>query len=262
MGVLETSDYIEGTQFGKALGVYYAKSHDDDVAFNEHLHYAINLTREGLPNIYTDGNRQAPTLGDSGGAFPRHANTRPFGQFGDTRVPNLVHLHNAFARGRQHRPLGRHPGRRLRAARQARELGHDRRRRHHVVLHDEPQLGFRRIPRSPHRVPGRVHPLAVRPRRRAVLSPGHRRQNQGDRPARGLFRLFLAQPGGVRPVEVGRGPADRNQIRRPTGRHGLLRPLGRARWRQRVQSVQPAQPRLSRRCRRRRPSPTCTPCRA
>ncbi len=98
---LETSEYIEHTQFGKALGVYYAKSHDDDVAFNEHLHYAINLTREGLPNIYTDGNRQAPTLGDSGGAFPRHANTRPFGQFGDMRVPNLVEIHNNFARGYQ-----------------------------------------------------------------------------------------------------------------------------------------------------------------
>jgi hypothetical protein len=102
LGLLQTSDYIEGFQMGKNLGVYYAKSHDDDVAWNEHLQYAINLTREGLPNIYTDGNRQAPTLGDSGGAFPRHANTRPFGQFGDTRVPNLVHIHNAFARGGQY----------------------------------------------------------------------------------------------------------------------------------------------------------------
>ena len=102
LGLLETSDYIPGIQFGKSLGVYYAKSHDDDVAFNEHLHYAINLTREGLPNIYTDGNRQAETLGESGGAFPRHANTRPFGQFGDLRVPNLVQLHNAFARGGQY----------------------------------------------------------------------------------------------------------------------------------------------------------------
>ncbi|HMP71641.1 MAG TPA: alpha-amylase family glycosyl hydrolase [Kiritimatiellia bacterium] len=98
---LQTSEYIEGFQMGKSLGVYYAKSHDDDVAFNEHLQYAINLTRAGLPNIYTDGNRQAPTLGDSGGAFPRHANTRPFGQFGDTRIPNLVHIHNSFARGDQ-----------------------------------------------------------------------------------------------------------------------------------------------------------------
>ena len=102
LSLLETSDYIQDIQFGKSLGVYYAKSHDDAVAFNEHLHYAINLTREGLPNIYTDGNRQAETLGESGGAFPRHADTRPFGQFGDLRIPNLVHLHNAFARGGQY----------------------------------------------------------------------------------------------------------------------------------------------------------------
>ena len=101
LSMLQTSEYIEGFQMGKNLGVYYAKSHDDDVAFNEHLQYAINLTRAGLPGIYTDGNRQAPTLGDSGGAFPRHANTRPFGQFGDTRIPNLVHIHNAFSRGDQ-----------------------------------------------------------------------------------------------------------------------------------------------------------------
>lgn len=101
LGLLETSDYVEGIQFGKALGVYYAKSHDDAVAFNEHLHYAINLTREGLPNIYTDGNRQAETLGESGGAFPRHADTRPLGQFGDLRIPNLLGIHNSFARGWQ-----------------------------------------------------------------------------------------------------------------------------------------------------------------
>ncbi|MGD9781939.1 MAG: alpha-amylase family glycosyl hydrolase, partial [Kiritimatiellia bacterium] len=102
LGLLETSDYIQDIQFGKALGVYYAKSHDDAVAFNEHLHYAINLTREGLPNIYTDGNRQAETLGESGGAFPRHADTRPFGQFGDLRIPNLLGIHNSFARGGQY----------------------------------------------------------------------------------------------------------------------------------------------------------------
>jgi len=106
MGALETSDFIDGVQFGKNLGVYYAKSHDDDVAYNEHLHYANHLTRAGLPNIYTDGNRQAETLGGSGGAFPRHANTRPFGQFGDNRIPNLVHIHNQFSRGSQHGRLG------------------------------------------------------------------------------------------------------------------------------------------------------------
>jgi len=98
---LQGSDYIEGIQFGSRYGVYYAKSHDDAVAYNEHLHYANYLTRAGLPNIYTDGNRQAETLGQSGGAFPRHANTNPFGQWGDDRIPNLVGIHNSFSRGWQ-----------------------------------------------------------------------------------------------------------------------------------------------------------------
>ncbi len=106
MGIFETSNYDNDRQFGEALGVYYAKSHDDDVAFNEHLQYANHLTRAGLPNIYTDGNRQAETLGGSGGAFPRHANTKPFGQFGDNRLPNLVWIHNMFSRGSQHGRLG------------------------------------------------------------------------------------------------------------------------------------------------------------
>ena len=98
---LAGSDYIDNIQFGSRYGVYYAKSHDDAVAYNEHLHYANHLTRAGLPNIYTDGNRQAETLGQSGGAFPRHANTNPFGQWGDDRIPNLVNIHNHFARGWQ-----------------------------------------------------------------------------------------------------------------------------------------------------------------
>ncbi len=102
LNILQTSDYVPNMQFGKNLGIYYAKSHDDNIAYGEHLHYALNLTREGIGNIYTDGNRQAPTLGESGGAFPRHANTKPFGQFGDTRVPNLVNIHNNLARGGQY----------------------------------------------------------------------------------------------------------------------------------------------------------------
>ena len=96
---LQQPGYIEGFQMGRNLGVLYAKSHDDDVAYRSELHYALNLTRAGLPVIYTDGNRQAETLGQSGGAFPRHANTAYLGQFGDNRIPNLVYLHNQFARG-------------------------------------------------------------------------------------------------------------------------------------------------------------------
>jgi hypothetical protein len=96
---LQFADYVDGVQMGRALGVLYAKSHDDDVAYRSELHYALNLTRAGLPVIYTDGNRQAETLGQSGGAFPRHANTAYLGQFGDNRIPNLVYIHEQFARG-------------------------------------------------------------------------------------------------------------------------------------------------------------------
>ncbi len=95
---LDSADYVSGVQMGRYLGVYYAKSHDDNVAYREELHNAMNLTRAGLPVIYTDGNRHAETLGQSGGAFPRHANTAYLGQWGDQRIPNLVYIHNHFAR--------------------------------------------------------------------------------------------------------------------------------------------------------------------
>ena len=65
------------------------------------LQHAIYFTRAGLPLVYTDGNYQAETLSQSGGAFPRHANTSFLGQFGDNRLPNLMQLHQNFARGFQ-----------------------------------------------------------------------------------------------------------------------------------------------------------------
>ena len=82
----------------------YAQSHDNDYASHRELQHALYMTRAGLGNIYTDGNHQAQTLGQSGGAFPRHANTNFLGQFGDNKIPNLVYIHNQFARGYQ---LGR-----------------------------------------------------------------------------------------------------------------------------------------------------------
>lgn len=103
---LEHSYYISGTQMGENLGIYYAKSHDDNIAFREELHNALNLTRAGVGDIYTDGNRQAETLGQSGGAFPRHANTAYLGQWGDNRIPNLLYIHNQFARSWQYGRLG------------------------------------------------------------------------------------------------------------------------------------------------------------
>ncbi|MEM7145774.1 MAG: alpha-amylase family glycosyl hydrolase [Verrucomicrobiota bacterium] len=90
-----------GGGFAPAVAVMHAQSHDNDFAAMRELQHAMYFTREGLPLVYTDGNFQAETLSQSGGAFPRHANTAFLGQFGDPRLPNLMQLHQAFARGFQ-----------------------------------------------------------------------------------------------------------------------------------------------------------------
>lgn len=87
--------------FSAAHGVAHAQSHDNDYAARRELQHAFYFTREGMGLIYTDGNYQAETLGESGGAFPRHANTAFLGQWGDGRVPNLLYIHDQFARGYQ-----------------------------------------------------------------------------------------------------------------------------------------------------------------
>ncbi len=90
--------------FAPNNGVMHAQSHDSDYAARRELQHAFYFTRAGIGLLYTDGNHQAETLGESGGAFPRHANTSFLGQFGDVRIPNLLYIHNQFARGYQ---LGR-----------------------------------------------------------------------------------------------------------------------------------------------------------
>jgi glycosidase len=85
-----------------SVAVMHAQSHDSDYAARRELQHALYFTRAGIPLIYTDGNFQAETLGESGGAFPRHSNTAFLGQFGDGRIPNMVYIHNQFARGDQH----------------------------------------------------------------------------------------------------------------------------------------------------------------
>ncbi|MEY2487465.1 MAG: hypothetical protein QOH39_3113 [Verrucomicrobiota bacterium] len=83
------------------ISVMYAQSHDNDYASRRELQFALYLTRAGLGSVYTDGNHQSQTLSQSGGAFPRHANTNFLGQYGDHLLPNLLYIHNQFARGSQ-----------------------------------------------------------------------------------------------------------------------------------------------------------------
>jgi hypothetical protein len=90
-----------GGGFSPRLGVTHANSHDSDYAAQKEWQHAFYMTREGIGLIYSDGFNKAETLGESGGAFPRHANTQYLGQFSDPRIPNIVRLHNDFARGLQ-----------------------------------------------------------------------------------------------------------------------------------------------------------------
>lgn len=87
--------------FSPNLGVMHAQSHDNDYAARRELQHAFYFLREGMGLLYTDGNYHAETLGESGGAFPRWANTSFLGQWGDNRVPNLLYCHEQFARGYQ-----------------------------------------------------------------------------------------------------------------------------------------------------------------
>jgi hypothetical protein len=87
--------------FAPSVAVMHAQSHDNDYAARRELQHAFYFTRAGLGLLYTDGNYQAETLGESGGAFPRHSNTSFLGQWDDPRVPNLLYIHEQFARGYQ-----------------------------------------------------------------------------------------------------------------------------------------------------------------
>ncbi len=87
--------------FSADVTVMHAQSHDNDYASRRELQHAIYFTRAGIGLVYTDGNYHAETLGGSGGAFPRHANTAFLGQWGDSRIPNLLKIHQDFARGWQ-----------------------------------------------------------------------------------------------------------------------------------------------------------------
>ena len=57
----------------------------------------LNVTREGVPLIYSDGYNKSPS--DGGVPFPRHANAPYLGEFGDNKMPDLAWLHHQLARG-------------------------------------------------------------------------------------------------------------------------------------------------------------------
>ena len=100
-GTLAGMDASGSHGFAPGSSVMHAQSHDSDYAARRELQHALYLTRGGIGIIYSDGNHKAGILKESGGAFPRHANTNFLGQFGDNRIPNLLYFHEHFVRGFQ-----------------------------------------------------------------------------------------------------------------------------------------------------------------
>jgi len=90
-----------GLAGGSGISVGYAQSADNGYMPKRSLAHAFLLTRAGLPLVYTDGNHRAGTLGEISKAFPANSNTNFLGQFNDGAIPNLLYIHNQFARGSQ-----------------------------------------------------------------------------------------------------------------------------------------------------------------
>jgi len=90
-----------GLPGGSGISVGFAQSADNGYMPKRGLAHAFLLTRAGLPMVYTDGNHHAGILGEIGKAFPANSNSNFLGQFGDGALPNLLAIHNQFARGEQ-----------------------------------------------------------------------------------------------------------------------------------------------------------------
>ena len=90
-----------GISGGPGISVDYAQSADNGYMPKIWLAHAFLLARAGLPLIYSDGNHHAGVLGQISKAFPSNANTNFLGQYGDGRIPNMLSIHNQFARGNQ-----------------------------------------------------------------------------------------------------------------------------------------------------------------
>lgn len=63
--------------------------------------HALLLTRAGLPSVYTDGYNMEQVQQPNGKYFPARGDNAFLGQFGDPHLPNLLYIHQLFARGDQ-----------------------------------------------------------------------------------------------------------------------------------------------------------------
>jgi glycosidase len=101
-GNLAALDNI-GAGFSPEEGVIFAHSHDEDPPGKLELAYAYILTRVGTPVVYFTGNNLADNEDkeENGITWMRKGYDGALGDYNMGTIPNLVYIHNQFARGRE-----------------------------------------------------------------------------------------------------------------------------------------------------------------
>jgi len=83
--------------FGQKEGVTFVHSHDEDNMGKKDLAYAYALTHIGIPIVYFTGNNYDPA--DQGSRnWLKIGYESAFGDYSHGVIPNLVYIHNQFAR--------------------------------------------------------------------------------------------------------------------------------------------------------------------
>jgi hypothetical protein len=89
--------------FSPEEGVIFAHSHDEDPPGKLELAYAYILTRVGTPVVYFTGNNLADNEDkeENGITWMRKGYDGALGDKNAGTIPNLIYIHNQFARGRE-----------------------------------------------------------------------------------------------------------------------------------------------------------------
>jgi len=89
--------------FSPEEGVIFAHSHDEDPPSKLELAYAYILTRVGTPVVYFTGNNLADNEDkeENGITWMRKGYDGALGDNNMGTIPNLIYIHNQFARGRE-----------------------------------------------------------------------------------------------------------------------------------------------------------------
>ena len=89
--------------FSPEEGVIFAHSHDEDPPGKLELAYAYILTRVGTPVVFFTGNNLAANEAQeaNGITWMRKGYDGALGDYNMGTIPNLIYIHNQFARGRE-----------------------------------------------------------------------------------------------------------------------------------------------------------------